>query len=586
MGHMSRIGELRRFLLIGLAVGFADGAAWVPSAHGVEAFTDIGASLQGTSLSAGAWGDYDNDGDLDILLTGASGSGSIAKVYRNDGGGTFTEVTTAGITGVNRGSVAWGDYDGDGDLDILLTGCTDPSLCSMDLAKVYRNDGDGKFTDVSAALEKVGAGSAAWGDYDNDGDLDILISGEDSDTGRITKVYRNDAGVFTDIHAALVEVYVSSVAWGDYDNDGDLDILLTGHNSVTGDTAKVYRNDGGGTFTDIGATLQGVFRSAVAWGDYDNDGDLDVLLAGMTNSAATSRVYRNDGGGTFTDISAALVAMDGASAAWGDYDNDGDLDILLAGQSSSGQTVKVYRNDGSGTFVDIGAGLMGGYWSSVAWGDYDNDGDLDILIVGSTGSADIAKVYRNNAGAANSVPSAPAGLMASVNGSQVAFSWTASSDTQTSAAGLTYNLRVGTAPGTVDIVPPMAHATTGYRRIPAMGNAQHGLTALLKSPPPGTYSWSVQAVDSAFAGSSFATEQSFVISAPTPTPTFTSTPTPTTTLTPTATSSPTPSVTLTAPGSSGGLILAIGLILVAVCWPLFCRSSSARGSSPSGKAGE
>ena len=313
------------------------------------------------------------------------------------------------------------------------------------------------------------------GDYDNDGDLDILLTG-DNGPGEISKVYRNDSGSFTDIGAGLPGVSYSSVAWGDYDNDGDLDILLTGQDSGSNAISKVYRNDGG-SFTDIGANLTDVSRSSVAWGDYDNDGDLDILLTGRDSlSSEISKVYRNDGGGSFTDIGANLTGVSYSSVAWGDYDNDGDLDILLTGDDGSNYISKVYRNDGGGSFTDIGANLTGVYHSSVAWGDYDNDGDLDILLTGDDGSNLLSKVYRNNRGSntftVNSVPNSPSGLQASVSGQNVTLSWSAASDTQTPADGLTYNLRVGTSSGGVDAVSPMAHIGTydGRRKIAALAS--------------------------------------------------------------------------------------------------------------------
>ena len=292
-------------------------------------FTDIGAAMTGVYGSV-AWGDYDNDGDLDVLVAGGIGSGPISKVYRNDGAGAFTDIGAA-LTGVD-GAVAWGDYDNDGDLDILLAGSDGANR----VAKLYRNDGGGAFTEISAGLTGVSGAAVAWGDYDNDGDLDILLTGYVGSNVGISKVYRNDGGgVFTDIGAALTGVFAGSVAWGDYDSDGDLDILLAGWVPFSTRLAKVYRNDGGGVFTDTGAALTGVAYSSVAWGDYDNDGDLDILLAGATVSNYVSHVYRNDGSDVFTDVGAALTGVASGSVAWGDYDNDGDLDILLAGMGFS-----------------------------------------------------------------------------------------------------------------------------------------------------------------------------------------------------------------------------------------------------------
>ena len=139
------------------------------------------------------------------------------------------------------------------------------------------------------------------------------------------------------------------MAGGDDDNDGDLDILLTGYSSDG--VARVYRNDGpapgaGWNFVDIGVALTGVFYSSVAWGDYDNDGDLDILFTGADSSFnPVARVYRNDGGG-FVAISAPLTGVASSSVAGGDYDNDGDLDILLTGVDNSNNPVaRLYRNE-------------------------------------------------------------------------------------------------------------------------------------------------------------------------------------------------------------------------------------------------
>jgi predicted nucleotidyltransferase len=483
-------------------------------------FTEINAGLVGIQNSSVAWGDYDDDGDLDILLTGYYWDGSghdVGKVYRNEGGGTFTDIF-APIAASSVGSVAWGDYDGDGDLDILLIG----DAAASRITKLYRNDGGGSFAEVSAGLPAASYGSVAWGDYDNDGDLDILLTGSDASSTPIAQVYRSDGGsTFIDISAGLTGVDASSGAWGDYDNDGDLDILLTGQDRYSAKTAKVYRNDGGGAFTDIGAGLAAVSMGSAAWGDHDNDGDLDILLTGEdTSYAPTAKIYRNDGSDTFSDISAGLTGMYDGSAVWGDCDNDGDLDILLTGFSSdAGGTfdAKVYGNDGGGTFTDIGAGLTGVASAAAAWGDYDNDGDLDILLTGSTGWPDaVAKVYRNDQTTANIVPPAPTGLSANVNGYTAALSWSPpGSPGTTPIEALTYNLRVGTGPGKGDIVPP--HALTvpglanGHRLLPAMGNAQHGLTAFLEGLPDGTYYWSVQAIDHTFAGSHFSAEGQFTV---------------------------------------------------------------------------
>jgi hypothetical protein len=171
----------------------------------------------------------------------------------------------------------------------------------------------------------------------------------------------------------------------------------------------------------------------------------------------------------------------------------------------------VWRNTGSG-FANINAGLPGFHSSSVAWGDYDNDGRLDILLTGKTNNGQFfgpnSQVWRNTS-ITNTPPGAPSGLNVTLAGLTATFTWNAASDAQTPASGLSYNLRVGTTPGGSDLVAPMA-AASGLRRLPQLGNAQMVTFRSIGNLPLGQpIYWSVQAVDTAFAGSPFAPEQSF-----------------------------------------------------------------------------
>jgi len=337
-----------------------------------------------------AWGDYDNDGDLDIYL---SNNGNPNKLFRNDGGGVFTDATTSPLDdpGIGYG-VAWGDYDNDGDLDLYLAN-------SGQANKLFRNNGDGTFSDAtSGPLGDAGYGVAvAWGDYDNDGDIDLYLTNYLSSN----KLVRNDGGGnWTDVTSSPLNDSGSSegAAWGDYDNDGDLDLYLA---KFYGEANKLFRNNGGGSFTDVtsgplGDTREGI---SVDWGDYDNDGDLDLYLV---NNGQANKLFRNDGGGNFTDVTSGPLgdAGYGLSAAWGDYDNDGDLDIYL---TNSYCCNKLFRNDGGGVFVDATTGGLGDaqqYSAGTAWGDYDKDGDLD-LFVANTGTWDNNRLFRNEVGSKN-----------------------------------------------------------------------------------------------------------------------------------------------------------------------------------------
>lgn len=148
------------------------------------------------------------------------------------------------------------------------------------------------FTEIPTQILGVNIGSAAWGDFDNDLDLDLVVMGDSSNGFQYTaRIYRNDDGNFVDINAPIVQAGGSgSVEWGDYDNDGDLDLLLTGKISATADITKIYQNENG-SFSDIGGSLRALERGTASWGDYNNDGDLDFVIctADRQNSKLAAR---------------------------------------------------------------------------------------------------------------------------------------------------------------------------------------------------------------------------------------------------------------------------------------------------------
>ena len=448
------------------------------------AYTEASVSIPGVGQGRSAWGDYDNDGDLDLAIAGQTGSARVSRIYRNDDG-AFNDIG-ASLTGVYTCSLAWGDYDNDGDLDLALAGHTG----SVRVSQIYRND-SGAFADIGASLTGVNACSLAWGDYDNDGDLDLALAGN-TGSALVSKVYRNESGAFSDTGASLMGANNCSLAWGDYDNDGDLDLAIAGYYS------GIYRNDNG-SFTNIGAPFKVANYRSVAWGDYDNDGDLDLAIAGNY----TSKIYSNDSG-AFSDIGASLTGVSSCSLAWGDYDNDGDLDLAIVGNTGGARVGKVYRNDRS-TFADTGISLAAVDSCSLAWGDYDNDGSSELVLSGDTGYGYVTRLYRFVSGTSNTPPSPPTGLSASCTMDSLRLIWNAATDAQTPSAGLSYNVRIGSTPGACDVFSGMANSSTGLRRLPAIGNAQKRLSWTVEVPPSLLRCYySVQAIDTSFAGSAWA----------------------------------------------------------------------------------
>ena len=404
--------------------------------------------------SGAAFFDYDNDGNLDIyFVNGADLPGFQSKkpptnrLYRNNGDGTFTDVTEfAGVGDQSYGvGCCVGDYDNDGHLDLYVT--------NFGKNRLYRNNGDGTFADVADQAnvgdERWGA-SCAFADYDNGGHLDLYVTNyvqfqlDQNKTcqnkgvrtyckpqeyaGEADLLYRNRGdGTYTEVTQAAGVYQPRSrglgVVWGDYDSDGYIDLY------VANDTNEnhLFHNNRDGTFSDM-AFFAGVALSengemgsgmGVDFGDYDNDGLLDIMVTNFQDEVAT--LYHNDGDGFFSDASyisgtgESTYASLGWSVCFFDYDNDGAKDIFIANghisrnvelfhpETTYAQVNHLFRNLGGGSFQEVtthvGLDLSQKAPSrGAAFGDYDNDGDIDMLVTNSNGKP---QLLRNDGGNRN-----------------------------------------------------------------------------------------------------------------------------------------------------------------------------------------
>ncbi|MBN1137713.1 MAG: CRTAC1 family protein [Anaerolineae bacterium] len=376
-------------------------------------FTDVAAEVNATAPGYGAgaaWGDYDGDGDQDLYVVnlGPGGAGQANVLLRNDGA-IFTDVSVeAGVGDIGPGvAAAWADMDNDSDLDLFVSNRPGNNA-------LYVNDGAGHFQNIAVAAgvaDPAGYGEgAAWADDDQDGLVDLYMANYSSAAPPYppNRLYRSlDGSSFQDIATERQAADTGNgegIAWADLDNDGDLDLYVAN----AGGTNVLFQRQDDGTFADVTAQMHvqgGPGNSfGAAWGDYDNDGWLDLYVA----QQGTNRLYRNLSGADFADVTAEAGAGGGNNrwslgCAWGDYDNDGDLDLHMANATIAGydsaDLLLSHEGGSPVTFADVTA--VAGVTNTLdargnAWVDYDNDGDLDLYVVNQGSTGEPNRLFRNN----------------------------------------------------------------------------------------------------------------------------------------------------------------------------------------------
>ena len=364
------------------------------------------------------WVDYDNDGfpDLfvgnwpfhyedgfpDLSVTNVQFEDSLrsAALFHNNADGSFSRVSSH-VFAINDPFLGctWGDYDNDGDIDAFVT---NPGIRTGLPNGLYRNEGGKSFTAITEGPIATNIGfntHTAFVDYDNDGDLDLFVANHAIADTLGAFVYRNDNGQLVReviSNLGIKHEDVGAIAWGDSDGDGDLDLVYARNRLPS----RYYHNNGDGTFVSVSNAISTDSAGAYCWGDYDNDGDLD-----MCGGSAWSQgliIYANDGNAVFTRSFVDITDTTTRTMRrphWVDYDNDGDLDLFVAKNAHpyNAAANMLYQNDGHRDFrsVDCGA-LVSNLESSsgAAWADYDRDGDLDVYVASNNNTANA--FYRNN----------------------------------------------------------------------------------------------------------------------------------------------------------------------------------------------
>jgi len=347
--------------------------------------------LQGSDTGDMEFADLDGDGDMDLISTGSgnmsdgTAHSALTTLYFNDGAGNFNAVNNHGIENIRISKIALADIDADADLDLMISGSTHGGT---PLTKLYSNDGSGNFTEVVSTLfDSLESGYFNFGDIDGDTDQDIIYSG--SDIFDVVAFINDGTGNYSLSSNIGITNIGGVLELFDADGDNDLDILIMGLDQDDEVVTDLYENDGAGGYTIVNnAGFNPLSFGDIAVGDTDGDGDKDVLIAGMRGTDVESEFYISNGDGTFTlagDAPFMDLGFDGETS-FNDFDNDGDLDVFIIGSAEGGLPnifSHIYENLGSNNFI-LSDEFTGAYLSTHAVADVDGDALLDVVIGGTT----------------------------------------------------------------------------------------------------------------------------------------------------------------------------------------------------------
>ena len=578
---------MRKYIIIGLIVcGATIAAAQTPGESANVKFVKVtspvpkqaavGSCAAGefyhAQYTGAAWADYNNDGYLDVFYSDhnrhISTSTMQSNLYKNSGNGTFARVAWPPFAGTGYSTPVWADFNNDGLIDMFISGVAsggyqwndDKTDFSTLKSHLYLNtgiqDGNATYTEVencgvrpvfNALSGGKGHMAAAAGDIDKDGYTDLLLCGFDEtarpgtghpiDAVRACYLYRNVGGERFELVENPVDgtqpfagLCDGSVTLCDLDGDSWLDIVANGYDLKHESSLHIYYNNGDGTFTEGQHNIKGLTAGITTIADLNNDGMPDLVMGGIHENTNLKQLFvvRNMGERSWERIDIeAFEGIDGAQISAGDVNQDGLVDLLVGGHGSAHEhTTWLYVNQGGFNFVATNAHYQDpfgklGHFNRVTHGnqhliDFDNDGFLDAWITGwcngTCGNGCLTEIYRNNSAskgvAANESPATPTALQASLNANMATFTWAAPVDDFTPEAALRYNFYIKRQGSDKAFMVLPADISTGFLRVGNVTASIYGPQFAFPIKESGTYEWGVQAIDNGNKGSKWSSATS------------------------------------------------------------------------------
>ena len=459
------------------------------------------------------WADFNNDGFKDVLILGTDNSGGIIfELYSNNQDDTFSALGLP-IGALKNSSFSIHDFNDDNRLDIFYTGKDDSENIKNYL---LINDGTG-FTVLNDIVGQYYRAKILSLDINLDGQVDLIISGyNESNTIRQSVWIQDDLSFTESTDYTLPDIALGILVAADFNNDGIIDFLTSGENSSAQFETHIYLINKDASLTEkIFSPISNILISDIKAQDFSGDGLTDFVFYGIDGSFNSVQKWYKQDGSTYTEINNIIDVESNASIDMLDLDNDGDKDFAVSGLTSSGNyTTQIYDNDGSGNFSLNGEVLTGASSGNINIVDFNNDSKNDLYVSGYSDvdpdNAIINYLSENSIAATNASPSIPANPASIVSPNEVNFSWDKSTDDLSSSNEIKYALTLGSSTGNFDLMSPLS-LNNGVDPLMAEVSLSTQNQYYLRNLTEGEYFWKVRAIDAGAESSAFSSEESFII---------------------------------------------------------------------------